>query len=226
MAVERERSLKPKGVASAKSAGEHAELLTGGKQFVPHSHAGGLVRGNVDLKAILSRVAGASDQRIGQSTDGAMSEPIELHLREVGVRKLLQSAPAIGPLNGYLGIAITEVFHFTRKVLGRVTNPGNIFLTRPCVDYQQVIFFAKAVHDHIIDKGPRGIEQGRVLSLSGGEVRGIIEGHVLHGLERRRAMNPDVSHVADVEESDGAADGHVLGNQASRLSGGVRWIFA
>jgi hypothetical protein len=43
-------------------------------------------------------------------------------------------------------------------------------------------------------------------------VRGVIHGHVLYGLESLRTVQADVSHVADVEESDGAADGHVLGD--------------
>ncbi len=69
--------------------------------------------------------------------------------------------------------------------------------------------------DHVVDEGSGGIEQGGVLRLADGQPRGVIDGHLLHGFERLRAVQADVSHVADVEESDGVADGQVLGDQSA-----------
>jgi hypothetical protein len=48
--------------------------------------------------------------------------------------------------------------------------------------------------------------------LTDGEARGVVEGHTLHGVERLGTVEADIAHVADVKESYGSADGHVLGD--------------
>jgi hypothetical protein len=48
------------------------------------------------------------------------------------------------------------------------------------------------------------------LDLTIGEMSSVVAGDVLHEIERLRAENLDLSHVADVENSSASADGVVL----------------
>jgi hypothetical protein len=49
------------------------------------------------------------------------------------------------------------------------------------------------------------------------KLRGIVHADVLNGIERLGTANEDVAHVADIEDADTGADGHVLGDQAGVL---------
>ena len=52
------------------------------------------------------------------------------------------------------------------------------------------------------------------MRLTFGEFRGVVHGDELDGIERLGAAQLDFTHVADVEDADARAHGHVLGNQA------------
>ena len=142
----------------------------------------GFVAGDVDLEAVFGGVAGAGDEGVGQSADGAVGEPVELYLGEIGVGELLQGAPAVGALDGDLGVGVAEVFDRAVEGLGGVADPVEILLAGSGVDDQQEVVGAEAVHDDVIDEGSGGVEQGGVLGLVDGQARGVVEGHVLDGL--------------------------------------------
>ena len=85
-------------------------------------------------------------------------------------------------------------------------NPVDIFFARPGVDHQQIVVFAEPMNDHVIDKRALRVEHRRIMRLADGEFRGIVHAEVLYRRERasRRlsAANPDVAHVADIENAN------------------------
>ena len=56
---------------------------------------------------------------------------------------------------------------------------------------------------------------GPVPRLPDGKPGGIVHRYVLNCRERLRARQPDVAHVADVENSDPGPHSHVLGNDSA-----------
>ena len=69
--------------------------------------------------------------------------------------------------------------------------------------------------DHVVHKGSLRIEERRVLRLSNGEPRCIVHRDVLDGGQGSRTGDPDIAHVADVENANAGADGVVLCNDAA-----------
>ena len=69
----------------------------------------------------------------------------------------------------------------------------------------------------IVHEGAGAGEQAGVLRLAVGELRGVVGGDVLDQLERMRAADFDLAHVADVEQARGGARGHVFGDDAGIL---------
>ena len=109
MAVERQLAFQAQRVARAQAAGNDAELFAGFHHFVPDARAGGFVGGDVNLEAVFGGVAGARDQDVLQSADGAVGEPVELHLRQIGVGEFLQRIDALRPLDRDLREVVAEV---------------------------------------------------------------------------------------------------------------------
>ena len=68
----------------------------------------------------------------------------------------------------------------------------------------------KTVHDDVVHKCALRIEQRRILRLPDGQLRGVVHRDMLNSGERLRAGEPDVAHVADVEDADAGAHRHVL----------------
>ena len=77
------------------------------------------------------------------------------------------------------------------------------------------------MHENVVDEGARGREQRGVVRLAVSQLRGIVHGDVLDGGERTGSSELDLAHMADVEEADSGAHGHVLGDQAASWT----WIF-
>ena len=76
---------------------------------------------------------------------------------------------------------------------------------------------AELVDDDVVDEGALRVEQRRILRLAFGQLRGIVHGDELDGIECLGPAQLDFAHVADVEDADAGAHGHVLGNQAARV---------
>src|SRR5262249_47425750 len=85
---------------------------------------------------------------------------------------------------------------------------------RAGIDDEQVVVLANAVNDDIVHERPLRIQQRRVVRLADLQLRRVIHADVIHGVERLLADDKDVAHVADVENSDAGAHGHVFGDEA------------
>ena len=88
------------------------------------------------------------------------------------------------------------------ELAGVVAHPVEIFFARAGIDDEQVVVFAQAVDDDVVDERSLGIEQRRILRLADGEPGGVVHRDVLHGGERVRPGHADVAHVADVKDAD------------------------
>ena len=215
MPVERQLPFQAQRIARAQSAGHDAEFLTRFQHLVPHSGAGGLVGGDVDLEAIFGRVSGAGNQNVAQPCNCSVGEPIELHLRQVGVGQLLQGVDALRPLDRDLGKVVAQVLDLAIELLGVFRDPVDVFLAGAGIDHQHVVFFAHAVHDDVIDKRPFGIKHGRIAALANAHARRVVHSDALHRLQRLRPRDADVAHVADIEDAHAVAHRQVLLHQAA-----------
>ena len=121
------------------------------------------------------------------------------------------------PLNRNLRIFVAQIRYAAIKRARVVANPVEVFFASPRVDHQQVVILAEPVHNHIVHKCPLRIEQRRILRLSDRQARSVIHADMLHRIERLRSDQPNIPHVADVENTHARAHSHVLGNESARL---------
>jgi hypothetical protein len=77
------------------------------------------------------------------------------------------------------------------------------------------------VDEKIVHECSFGRHQAGILDLTIGEMSSVVAGDALHQIERLRAENLDLSHVADVENSSAGADGFVLGKNAGIFEGHI-----
>ena len=134
----------------------------------------------------------------------------------------------LGPLlalGGHSGAQISvPVGHWRAQMnAGKTANlavdPGEVVIFGARVDDEEIVVGAEAVDEDVVDEGARGREQRGVVRLAIFELRGIVHGDVLDGGEGTGAAELDFAHVADVEETDAGAHGHVLGNEAAAGAG-------
>ena len=97
------------------------------------------------------------------------------------------------------------MFDFAIEVLGIVAHPIEVLLARTRIDDQQVVVFAQAMHNHVVNKRTFRIEKRRVMRLANGQPCGIVHGDVLHCVQGFRPGQANVAHVADVENADTGA---------------------
>ena len=186
--------------------------------FVPYAGAGGLVGGQVDLKAVFSGVAGARDERVGNAANRAPGEPIILDRAQIRLGELGQGVLGPRPLDRELGVVVAVVADVhAGKGTHLGANPLVVLLAGAGVDDQQVVVVAEFVHQDVVDKGSLGIEHGRVLGLAHGQPGGVVHGEGLDRRQRARTAELDIAHVADVKESYAGADRHVLRGNAGVL---------
>ena len=108
------------------------------------------------------------------------------------------------------------MFDFAVELAGVVAHPVEILFAGAGVDHQQIFVFAEPVDDHVIHKSPLRIKQGRILRLADGEPGGVVHGNVLNGGQGLRPSQPDIAHVADVEDAHASPHRVVLGHNAAR----------
>ena len=73
------------------------------------------------------------------------------------------------------------------------------------------------VHQDVVDKAAVFVQQTGVVRLAHFQFRGGVGGHEIDQLLRFRAADIDFAHVADIEQTGGAADGVMLLDQAGIL---------
>src|SRR5580704_2699757 len=72
------------------------------------------------------------------------------------------------------------------------------------------------MHDHIVHKRALRVEQRRILRLSDGEPGTIVHRDMLNAGQRLRPLQPDVTHMRDVEYAHAGANRVVLGDNPAR----------
>ena len=106
-----------------------------------------------------------------------------------------------------------------------LANPGEVLLRGARVDDQQIVVFAQAVHEDVVDEGALRREQRGVVRLPIHEARRVVHGDVLDSSKRAGTAKLDLAHVAHVEETDGGAHRHVLPNQSNAEAAGGSGVF-
>ncbi len=102
-----------------------------------------------------------------------------------------------------------------------LADPGDVLLAGAGVDDDEVVVVGELVEDDVVDEGAVGVEHGGVVGLADLQFAAVVHEQALEGGEGAGAAELDVAHVGDVEEADGGADGHVLGDEAGVLDGHV-----
>ncbi len=77
------------------------------------------------------------------------------------------------------------------------------------------------VHQDVVDEPAVAIQQAGVVRLADLQLGGVVGGNIIDELQRIRAADFDLAHVADVKNAGGAADGVVLLDDAGVLHGHV-----
>ena len=217
MAVERHGRLHAQSVASAQAAGDDFRARPGRQDFVPQAH--GVFGRDVDFPAVFAGVAGAGDAR-GRAGEMTVDEMVTLDRRQVNVGEFLYDAGGERSLDGELGEARAGVFDG-----GVETIVGDdvfvILILIGGVDAQEVVIVGDFVDQDVVDETAVSIEQRRILGLAELEFRRVVDGDVLHQIERLRAAHFDLAHVADVEQSHALAHGAMLVEDACVFDGHV-----
>src|SRR6185437_13755339 len=110
---------------------------------------------------------------------------------------------------------IAQIFGGAIEAANVVAHPVEVLFAGTGIDDQQEFALPQAVHDDVVHEGALRIEQGGVLSLPNGQPRGIVHSDVLGRFQRLRAGNADITHVADVKNTDASTHSQVFGNQAT-----------
>ncbi len=219
VSVERQLAFQPQRVSRTQTTWNGTEFFSRFEELFPYAGAGRFVGGNVDFESILGGIAGARDQNVFQAADGAARDPVELYGGKIGVGQLLQQVHGSWTLDRDLREIVGKMLDLAVEFTGIVAHPVEVFFARPGIDDEEIFVFAEAMDDDVIDERALGIEKSGVLRLPDRQAGRVVHGDVLDGGERLRPGEPDVSHVADVEDADPSADRVVLGHDAA--GGGV-----
>ena len=229
MPIERHARFQPQSVACAQTAGPNPKLLARLHQRGPYSFCRGHVARQINLKAILARVARASDQHIRHARNLAPRKPIILDPRQLRLRQLLQRLQPARPLHRQLRIArrIVRDPHLRLGRLGRLGrprvhllhNPRKILVLVPRVHHQKIIVLAVTVNQNVVHIAAIRRQQRGILRLPILQPRGIVHRQVLHGGQRSGSAKPNLAHVAHVEQPHAGAHRHMLRNQPAANPG-------
>src|SRR5262245_51560609 len=215
VAVERVFHLEPQRVARAEPNRGGAVAAALRQERGPELL--GLVGGSIELEAVLTRVAGARDQR-RHLRDGAALEPVVTDLGDVAIGEPANQRLGLRPLHrdepGALGrVTPARILHLA----GLLGDPRPVLFDVPRVHREQIVRVAYAVDGQIVDDRPVRIAEERVVDLAHLQGRHVVGGQTLERRERARALHLEFAHVAHVEETDGGAHRPVLFDDAGVL---------
>ena len=165
MSVERHFGFEAQCIASAQAARKYAKILPRVEYFTPDASAGGKVSRDIDLEAILTRVAGARDQGVGNAADRPMGEPVIFDRGKIDIREFLQNLYSLRALYRELCVVVADVISVAAKADDVLFYPAIVFFSRSRVNHQQIIVFAEFVNDYVIDESALRIEQRRIVCL-------------------------------------------------------------
>ena len=215
--VERHARLKPEGVARREPARLQAERLARGEERPPQG--GGVGDVEVELEAVLARVARAGDEdldgvvalRPGECAGrpGVVREVVELGGEELGCR--LEHRARSGPLHREEGRGVGAVVDRDAVIGGALREGGDHGIPIRCVRDDEVLVIGDAVDDEVVDDAAVLVEDERVLRLADGERRQPAGERLVEEGAGGLADDGDLGHVRDVEEARGRAHRVVLG---------------
>src|ERR1700691_2810292 len=94
------------------------------------------IRGDVDLEAVFSRVAGSSHENVIEATESTARDPVELHSAQIDVRQLLQQIHGLRPLNRDLCVVVGQILYCAVELASIVTDPVEVLLASAGVDHE------------------------------------------------------------------------------------------
>jgi hypothetical protein len=220
VAVEAHSGFKTEGIARAEATGTDAELLTGNEEFVPDFCGCGFVCGEIELETVFAGVAGAGDEDVGDAGDCAKCEPVIFDCGEIDGGEFAEGLKGAWALESELGVVAGVVGDVDgRKAADLPANPGVVFVFGAGVDYEEIVIGAETMDEDIVDEGSLRSEQGGVLGLAVFETGSVVHGDVLNGGQRAGTAELNLAHVGDVKQTDGGADGEMLGEDACSGTG-------
>jgi hypothetical protein len=224
VAVERHAGLEAERVAARQPARHHPRAARLAER-VPDAR--GDVGGDVELEAVLTRVAGACDEHRVPLVLRA-DRPVVLQVRERGdevllvvarpldaeALGLLQHLERVGALQGDEGDVVALVEHLGVERGGAVAQLLGHDLAVRGVRHHHVAVLAGAVDDEVVDHAAVAVEQQRVLRLAQRDRRELARERVVERLGGLGSDDDDLAHVRQVEQARVLAHGVVLGEVA------------
>src|SRR6266850_2113785 len=208
VAVERVLHLEPQRVARAEPDRRDAVGAARLDERLPEMPRP--IRGHVQLEAVLARVARARDQR-RHPGDGAPREAVIADRRHVAVGEPADERLGLRALHRDEPRALGRVAPArVLDVLRGLRHMSPVLVDVPGVDGEHVAVVAHAVHGEVVDDRAGRVAEDRVLDLAHLESRDVVGGQMLERGEGARALDLELAHVADVEESNTVADRSVL----------------
>jgi hypothetical protein len=189
--------------------------LAGGEDVVPERF--GMGGGEVELKAIFAGIAGTGNRGV-DAADLTVGKVVGTKAIERNGRKRLKECRGPRSLQGEQTGVVADVADLRVEMILRL-NPFEVFLNIRGVDDEHEAFAGVAVHEKIVDRCSFAGRQDGILGLAVGEPCGIVGGDVLDEIEGLRAGDFELSHVTDIEESGGGADGGVFFRDAGVFDG-------
>ena len=207
--VQGHRGFHAQRVARAQSAGNQPEGLPGLQKRVPQLR--GLLRLQVDFKAVLAGVAGAGYQRVRLR----LKAVIPLRKRPFRLRRA-QNLLRRGALQRDLRHAVRNVFKHdvARKML---RDPLHVLLPVRGVQHQHVIALAEFVYQKIVHRAAVFVAHRTVARLPVLHARKVVGQQAVQVAKRVRAPERGFAHVAHIKQPGLRAHGSVLGNHARRI---------
>ena len=175
--------------------------------------------GDINLETVLAGVPGVRDAR-GRGAHLAIHEPIVADGGEVHGRQFLHGVSRLGALDGKLGVTAAREIHARVKAVERA-DVLEIFLLVGGVDTKEVMVLGDLVDQDVVHESAVRIEQPGVLRLADFQLVDGVGGGEIGELRGLRPVDFDLTHVADIENPDGAAHGLVLVDDSGVLDGHV-----
>ena len=195
------------GVPGGEANGAHSSGFPSLQQ--PSPDAGGLFVGEVQLVAVLARVARATDARAREAADAAEGELVVAELVEIAVRRhRLEHFEGGGALQGDHRFARRAMVDLNIEALFVGVHPLEHRVRVGSVDHQ-VDLVLTAVDEQIVDRVAVCFAKQRVADRAHGNASHVVRRDAVQVADRVRAGHREPSHVPQVEETGLGA--HTLG---------------
>ena len=207
VAIEAEAYFEAECVACAETDGADTFGLTSFEDSVPDLLT--ILRVEVDLEATSTGVARVGKDDFGAASEGAYLEGVVRDGREVDIGQTLEYLLGERALDGELPDIVTAILKDGTSCVVRLA-PRPVLLDVGCIDHEQVLLFFVVVDEEVVDDTALFVGEAGVLYVTDLELGGIVAGDVLDELEGVRPLDPELTHMRDVEDADALDDGHMF----------------